>query len=112
MRNEDLSYRLWKNVDGRRECLNYTLMDICNRTDIKIDRIKSWRSRMVVPQADELYQIANVLGCSMEYLLTGQNAHTHADEVYEYMQEKMPSLLEDIERQIRLKKEVGLLSAQ
>ena len=72
MRNNDLSLRLWKNVDKCREQIGLTLNDICLRTGIKIDKIKNWRSRLTIPQADELFLVAEALDVSMEYLLTGQ----------------------------------------
>ena len=72
MRNDDLSLRLWKNVDKCREQIGLTLNDICLRTGIKIDKIKNWRTRLTIPQADELFLVAEALDVSMEYLLTGQ----------------------------------------
>ena len=74
MRNDELSYRLWKNVDDCRESRNLSLSEICRRTGIKIDRMKGWRTRLAIPQADELYLIARELDVSMEFLLTGENA--------------------------------------
>ena len=109
MRNEEQSYNLWRNVDACRNIKNYTLADLSRNTGIKVDKIKSWRTRMAIPQADELYSIATALNTTVEFLLTGKEERiiSIADEVYEYMQTEMPSLLEDIMRKISLKKEAG-----
>lgn len=73
MRNDELSFRLWKNVDDCREPLGISLNDICKATGIKLARMKSLRSRLALPQSDDLFLIASFLNVSMEYLLTGQD---------------------------------------
>lgn len=72
MRNDELSLRLWNNVDKCREPLGITLNDICKGTGIKLARMKSLRTRLAIPQADDLFLISSFLNVSMEFLLTGQ----------------------------------------
>ncbi len=79
MRNEELSFKLWQNVDRCRESYGYTLADLSSFTDIKEAKLKNWRTRMAIPQADELYRIARALNTTVEFLLTGQKMNETYD---------------------------------
>ena len=82
------------------------LADHVPNLEINPSSINAWKNGSV-PRKRKLYQIADYFGVTPEYLLTGEQPETQADEVYAYMQGTMPSLLEDIERQIRFKKGDG-----
>lgn len=49
-----------------------TIASIERSTDISNGTIRRWDISM--PSADSLYKIAILLGCSIEYLITGKNA--------------------------------------
>lgn len=67
----DKGYDFWKRIDAIRK--TKTLSSICNATDIKYSRVKDNRSDNRLPSLEDAYKIANYLGCSMEYLLTGES---------------------------------------
>lgn len=106
MEKKNTGYDVWKRVDSLKQG---SLVDLSAQTGIDCQKIKNQRTGNVTPKADDLYKIAVALNTSMEYLLTGNDSRTPSivDEVYAYMQEKMPSLLEDIQRQISFKKGGG-----
>jgi len=42
-------------------------------TDIKQSTLSTWRKRKLFPRADQAYLIAESIGATVEYLLTGEN---------------------------------------
>lgn len=63
-------YVFWKRVDAMRK--TNSLSSICNATGIKYSRVKENRSDNRIPCVEDLYLLSNYLGCSIEYLLTGE----------------------------------------
>ena len=109
MSRKENAYEFWERVDK----LNTEKLNVfCEKVGLDYNKVKHNRSDVRYMSCTETLTIAKGLGTTVEFLLTGSGPETHADDVYAYMEEKMPSLLEDIERQIRLKRDVGLLSAQ
>lgn len=56
--------------------------------------VSNWKSRNSIPKADDLYKIAQYLGCSMEYLLTG-NA---IDDDYIFLSAREQNLLNNYKK--------------
>ena len=109
MQNEKMAYDMWKRVDTFREQTGYNLEHIATIIGVKYQTIKDQRSKNMIPKTECMYKMALLFNTTIEYLLTGKEERiiSIADEVYEYMQTEMPSLLEDIMRKISLKKEAG-----
>lgn len=66
----DKGYDFWKRIDAMRK--TSSLSSICNATGIKYSRVKENRSDNRIPCVEDLYLLSNYLGCSIEYLLTGE----------------------------------------
>lgn len=64
-------YELWKRIDALRGCI--PLSQICKETGIKYTRVKKNRSDNRMPGIEDIYTLAQYLGCSMEYLLSGKD---------------------------------------
>lgn len=101
------AYGFWKRIDEKNPFP--TLIRLVEECGIDYRRVKKNRSDSRLPNIEDAYLLASHTGASIEYLLTGKEERiiSIADEVYEYMQTEMPSLLEDIMRKISLKKEAG-----
>jgi transcriptional regulator with XRE-family HTH domain len=48
------------------------------KTGIPKGTFSSWKTRNIIPRADEAYLIAEALGVSVEYLLSGRDGAGHA----------------------------------
>lgn len=49
---------------------------LCEKLDIRTSTMSTWKARKSDPPAKYMKTIANFLGVSLDYLLTGQNAPT------------------------------------
>jgi len=56
--------------------------------------ISNWKSRNSIPKADDLYKIAQFLGCTMEYLLTGNKI----DDDYIFLSNQEQKLLNNFKK--------------
>ena len=73
-------YVFWKRVDAMRK--TSSLSSICKATGIKYSRIKENRSDNRLPCVEDLYLLSEYLGCSMEYLLTGNTDSLSPEAAY------------------------------
>lgn len=64
-------YKFWKNVDIAKE--SRTILDIANESKLNYKTIKTQRSNNTLPNGEDIYSIAQAIGVSMEFLLTGIN---------------------------------------
>lgn len=102
----EMAFSFWKRVDSLNK---KKLNELCVEANLDYNKVKHNRSDVRLMNCIETLAIAKSLNTTVEYLLTGNEERiiSIADEVYEYMQTEMPSLLEDIMRKISLKKEAG-----
>jgi SOS-response transcriptional repressor LexA len=56
---------------------------VCDYAGISTQTITDWTKRGSIPAADTLYKIADYLGYTVEYLLTGGPPKTHSPEILE-----------------------------
>ncbi|GHV88002.1 hypothetical protein AGMMS50267_03620 [Spirochaetia bacterium] len=63
----------WKIVKNEVDRQNTSFEWLYRKTGIPKGTFSSWKNRNVVPRADAAYRIAEVLGVSVEYLLTGRD---------------------------------------
>jgi transcriptional regulator with XRE-family HTH domain len=61
----------WKMVKKEVERQHTSFEWLCRKTQIPKGTIASWKSRGIIPRADEALSIAKALKVSVEYLLTG-----------------------------------------
>lgn len=99
------AYSFWTRVDEKNPFA--TLKKLTDECGIDYRRVKKNRSDGRLPNLEDAYLLSLHTSTSMEYLLTGLEPLTVYKEVYEYMEKTLPSLLEDIQRQIGFKKEDG-----
>jgi hypothetical protein len=64
----------WKIVKKEVDRQNTSFEWLYRKTGIPKGTFSSWKNRNVVPRADAAYRIADVLGVSVEYLLSGRDA--------------------------------------
>jgi len=83
MDKEETAYRLWQRVDVRREVLGFTLDNLAKESGLQTQKIKDQRSRNILPKSETLYKLATALGCSMEYLISGNDPYV--GEFMEYI---------------------------
>lgn len=65
------AYRFWDNLDKARND-KITLKDLCNKLGIAYQRIADQRTDCRFPKLEDAYALANELGVSLEFLLTGK----------------------------------------
>lgn len=99
------AYGFWKRIDESNPFA--TLTRLADESGINYQRIKRNRSDIRLPSLEDAYLLSAHTGVSMEYLLTGQAPRTLCDDVYEYMEKELPSLLDDILNKINMKKGDG-----
>ncbi len=67
----------WNIVKKEVEKQNTTFEWLYRKTRIPKGTFSSWKNRNIIPRADEAYKIAEALGVSVEYLLTGMDTAEH-----------------------------------
>ncbi len=71
--------------------------DLCEKLDIRASTMSSWKTRKTDPPAKHMKTIADFLGVSLDYLLTGQEAPlrktttTEEDELLELFRTLPPN---------------------
>jgi transcriptional regulator with XRE-family HTH domain len=51
------------------------------KTKVAKGTFSSWKTRKTLPRADEAFQIAEALGVTVEYLLTGREHYKHISNI-------------------------------
>ena len=69
------AYKFWGNLDEARRG-RASLKEICTRLGIAYQRIADQRSECRLPKLEDAYCLANELGVSIEFLLTGKDQLT------------------------------------
>ncbi|AEF86153.1 putative bacteriophage CI repressor protein [Treponema primitia ZAS-2] len=68
----------WKMVKGEVDRQKTSFEWLYRKTGIPKGTFSSWKTRNIIPRADEAYLIAEALGVSVEYLLSGREGTSHA----------------------------------
>ena len=84
----------WKRFD---ELKSDTLKEICRKNNIRYDRLLHNRSDCRFPKAEDLLLLAEAVGSSAEYLLTGRYSYPErvkriADALVNVSEEKLSSI--------------------
>lgn len=66
---EELGFSFWQNVDKKRGALS--LAEISRIKGLKYQRLKEQRSDNTLPRVDYAYAVADAIGTTCEFLLTG-----------------------------------------
>lgn len=61
----------WNRIDGLLKVQHKTLTDLCADCEIPYSSVNNQRMRNNLPKAEQFYVMAQYLGTSMEFLLTG-----------------------------------------
>jgi transcriptional regulator with XRE-family HTH domain len=64
--------KFWGRVKREVDRQNTSFEWLYGKTGIAKGTFASWKSRGIMPRADEAYRIAEALGVTLEYLLTGR----------------------------------------
>lgn len=59
----------------RREQLDRSKADVARKVEVDVRTITRWESGDTVPDVKRAMQLAEVLECSLHWLLTGEHAH-------------------------------------
>ena len=62
----------WARVDYLLKLKRKTMTDLCNECEISYRSVNGQRTRKNFPKAEQLYVMAQYLGTSIEFLLTGK----------------------------------------
>lgn len=60
-----------------------TQKELAERTEISVNTIRGWFSKDLVPDVFNAVKVAKVLNTTVEYLVTGENDNTAAQELNE-----------------------------
>ena len=77
IRNMVDAYLFWKNVDAALG--NESLASLARKTSLNYRTLKNQRSLMRVPDLSDSYAIAQQLGVSVEFLVTGKPSSSFID---------------------------------
>lgn len=75
-----------------------TSLQEIEKLGIAASTISNWKNRNSVPRSDDLFKIAQYIGVSMEWLLTGQKMYM--DELFLSEDEKKQFILSKREREL------------
>jgi transcriptional regulator with XRE-family HTH domain len=65
--------KFWGRVKREVDCQNTSFEWLYGKTGIAKGTFASWKSRGIMPRADEAYRIAEALGVTVKYLVTGHD---------------------------------------
>lgn len=85
----------WENVENIREYKNIPRKELAYKADFSLNSISTGIARDSIPLADVACRIANVLGVTVEFLVTGKARKDGIENLYEDAK---------IEKQIDIKK--------
>lgn len=85
----------WENVENIREYKNIPRKELAYKADFSLNSISTGIARDSIPLADVVCRIANVLGVSVEFLVTGKTSKSGTEHLHEDAK---------IEKQIDIKK--------
>lgn len=93
---EDPGYFFWQNVDKKRGDLS--LAEIARAKGLKYQRIKEQRSDNTLPRVDYAFAIADAIGTTCEFLMTGSDSRPESpgDKLYNALLEQAPAVLQGL----------------
>ena len=87
----------WVRVDYLLKLKRKTLTVLCNDCEISYHSVNGQRTRKNLPKAEQLYAMAQYLGTSMEFLLTGIEPDFKLQEPLRTVVEHLQSNQEDLD---------------
>ncbi|MBQ7282628.1 MAG: hypothetical protein IJR16_07610 [Spirochaetales bacterium] len=95
-KKEDPGYFFWQNVDKKRG--NVSLAEIARVKGLKYQRLKEQRSDNTLPRVDYAIAIADAVGTTCEFLMTGSDSRpeTPGDRLYRALLEQAPAVLQGL----------------
>jgi len=90
------SFVFWKNVDAKLG--KESLASLARNSSLNYKTLKNQRSLMKVPDLSVSFVIAQYLGVSLEYLITGKDSHPKSlgDRLYDALLEQAPAVLQGL----------------
>ena len=72
MKKEEYGYSFWKRVDGLRAALDLQLKELSESVTVSYGTLKAQRSTNTLPKTLQILEIAETLGTTAEFLVTGK----------------------------------------
>lgn len=85
----------WENVERIREYKEISRKELALRADFSLNSISTGISRNSIPLADVACRIADVLGVSVEFLVTGKSTRKEINSEEKIIEEKLESKKEN-----------------
>ena len=89
----ELAVEFWKRTNKLIKDKNSKQENIAQECDIPYQTFRSWVTRQTFPDALQAYKIAQALGVSVEYLVTGSDTNPAERELKE-LKERLKNLVE------------------
>jgi len=97
---------IWERIDNKNQYK--TLRKLMDAAGVDYGNVKKQRYLERVPRPEDLYNIAQALGCSMEYLITGEEYKSYPERIERIINNIMYNATEEdlllIERILRIQK--------
>jgi transcriptional regulator with XRE-family HTH domain len=89
--------RFLENVDAHLHKLGRRRPWLAEQTGISLNTINTWFSQARTPRMDHAYQVAECLGVTLEYLISGESFY----ERYDHITERIIKMVRDLSEQDR-----------
>ena len=89
----EIAVEFWKRTNKLIKNKNSKQENIAQECDIPYQTFRSWVTRQTFPDALQAYKIAQALGVSVEYLVTGTDTNPAEQELKE-LKERLKNLAE------------------
>ena len=89
----EIAVEFWKRTNKLIKDKNSKQENIAQECDIPYQTFRSWVTRQTFPDALQAYKIAQALGVSVEYLVTGSDTNPAERELKE-LKERLKNLVE------------------
>lgn len=97
---------IWERIDKKNQY--NTLKKLIDAAGVDYSNVKKQRYLQRVPRSEDLYLIAQSLGCSMEYLISGKEYKSYPERIERIINNIMYNATEEdlllIERILRIQK--------
>ena len=98
-------YRFWNRFDEIRD--GEDIQSLAKRADLKYKTLLAMRTNQSIPKSAELYQMANALDVSMEYLLVGKEYNSRVWLIARACEKASDLELEMVERILGISSKKG-----
>lgn len=70
----------WKRIDSLRKSMDLTQKELAYKIGVSANTLISWGARDIIPSGNQCYKLADALGVTVEYLITGEEIALPDDE--------------------------------